>query len=62
MDCVTCRTTCGTLNRTRVPWRLRHRLTLRDLAEMFLVRGIDVVPCKAIYFNTLSGTIVLDAY
>ncbi|MDO9713750.1 hypothetical protein Q7A36_35905, partial [Paracraurococcus sp. LOR1-02] len=23
-----------------VLWRLRHRLTLRDLAEMFLVRGI----------------------
>ena len=23
-----------------VLWRLRHRLTLRDLAEMFLIRGI----------------------
>src|SRR3982750_132362 len=23
-----------------VLWRLRHRLTLRDLAEMFLVRGV----------------------
>ena len=23
-----------------VLWRLRHRLTLRDLAEMFLVRGL----------------------
>ncbi|MBB5695970.1 hypothetical protein [Muricoccus pecuniae] len=23
-----------------VLWRLRYRLTLRDLAEMFLVRGI----------------------
>src|SRR5215217_7777261 len=23
-----------------VPWRLRYRLTLRDLSEMFLMRGI----------------------
>src|SRR5829696_8427762 len=23
-----------------VPWRLRHRLTSRDLSEMFLIRGI----------------------
>ena len=23
-----------------VPWRLRYRLTLRDLAEMFLIRGL----------------------
>ena len=39
----------GLLNRAQYPsdvialvvlWRLRHRLTLRDLAEMFLVRGI----------------------
>ncbi len=39
----------GLLNRTQYPsdvialvvlWRLRYRLTLRDLAEMFLVRGI----------------------
>ena len=39
----------GLLNRARYPsdvialvvlWRLRYRLTLRDLAEMFLVRGI----------------------
>ena len=39
----------GPLNRTQYPsdvialvvlWRLRYRLTLRDLAEMFLVRGI----------------------
>ena len=39
----------GLLNRTRFPsdvialvvlWRLRYRLTLRDLAEMFLLRGI----------------------
>ncbi len=39
----------GLLNRTRYPsdvialvvlWRLRYRLTLRDLAEMFLVRGL----------------------
>jgi transposase-like protein len=39
----------GPLNRTQCPsdvialvvlWRLRYRLTLRDLAEMFLVRGI----------------------
>ena len=39
----------GVLNRTRYPsdvialvvlWRLRYRLTLRDLAEMFLHRGI----------------------
>src|SRR3954464_16034523 len=38
----------GLLNRTQYPldvialvvlWRLRYRLTLRDLAEMFLVRG-----------------------
>ena len=37
------------LNRTQYPsdvialvvlWRLRYRLTLRDLAEMFLIRGI----------------------
>jgi len=41
--------TVGVLNRTQYPsdvialvvlWRLRHRLTLRDLSEMFLVRGI----------------------
>jgi putative transposase len=40
---------CGCLNRTQYPsdvialvvlWRLRYRLTLRDLAEMFLVRGL----------------------
>jgi putative transposase len=39
----------GALNRTQYPsdvialvvlWRLRYRLTLRDLAEMFLIRGI----------------------
>jgi transposase-like protein len=39
----------GVLNHTQYPsdvialvvlWRLRYRLTLRDLAEMFLVRGI----------------------
>jgi putative transposase len=39
----------GVLNRTQYPsdvialvvlWRLRYRLTLRDLAEMFLIRGI----------------------
>ncbi|WP_424140149.1 hypothetical protein [Roseomonas chloroacetimidivorans] len=38
----------GVLNRTQYPsdvialvvlWRLRYRLTLRDLAEMFLLRG-----------------------
>ena len=41
--------TVGVLNRTQYPsdvialvvlWRLRYRLTLRDLSEMFLVRGI----------------------
>jgi transposase-like protein len=40
----------GSLNHTHYPsdvialvvlWRLRYRLTLRDLAEMFLVRGIN---------------------
>src|SRR5829696_4591806 len=39
----------GVLNRTQFPsdvialvvlWRLRYRLTLRDLCEMFLLRGI----------------------
>src|SRR5215213_5573713 len=39
----------GVLNRTQYPsdviafvvlWRLRHRLSLRDLPEMFAVRGI----------------------
>jgi transposase-like protein len=39
----------GALNRTQYPsdvialvvlWRLRHRLTLRDLSEMFLMRGM----------------------
>ena len=39
----------GLLNRTQYPsdvialvvlWRLRHRLTLQDLSEMFLQRGI----------------------
>jgi putative transposase len=39
----------GVLNRTQYPsdvialvvlWRLRYRLTLRDLADMFLIRGI----------------------
>ena len=39
----------GVLNRTRYPsdvvalvvlWRLRYKLSLRDLAEMFLIRGI----------------------
>jgi putative transposase len=38
----------GLLNRTQYPsdvialvvlWRLRHKLSLRDLAEMFLIRG-----------------------
>jgi putative transposase len=41
--------TAGVLNRTQYPsdvialvvlWRLRYRLSLRDLSEMFLVRGI----------------------
>ena len=41
--------TAGVLNRTQYPsdvialvvlWRLRDRLSLRDLSEMFLVRGI----------------------
>jgi putative transposase len=40
---------CGVLNRTRYPsdvialvvlWRLRYQLTLQDLSEMFLQRGI----------------------
>jgi putative transposase len=40
----------GLLNRTQYPsdvialvvlWRLRYKLSLRDLAEMFLIRGID---------------------
>src|SRR6187431_3365873 len=40
----------GLLNRAQYPsdvialvmlWRLHYRLTLRDLSEMFLVRGID---------------------
>src|ERR687893_1160496 len=39
----------GSLNRTHYPsdvialvvlWRLRYRLTLRDLTEMFLIRGL----------------------
>src|ERR1700674_3444416 len=39
----------GLLNRTQYPsdvialvvlWRLRYKLSLRDLAEMFLIRGI----------------------
>ena len=39
---------CGLLNRTQYPsdvialvvlWRLRYKLSLRDLAEMFLTRG-----------------------
>ena len=39
----------GRLNRTQYPsdvialvvlWRLRYRLTLRDLSEMFLMRGV----------------------
>src|ERR1700688_3381962 len=39
----------GILNRTQYPsdvialvvlWRLRYKLSLRDLAEMFLIRGI----------------------
>jgi putative transposase len=39
----------GELNRTQCPsdviallvlWRLRYKLSLRDLAEMFLIRGI----------------------
>jgi transposase-like protein len=41
------------LNRAQYPsdvialvvlWRLRYRLTLRDLAEMFLLRGIAFSP------------------
>src|SRR3982750_2466408 len=41
--------TAGVLNRAQYPsdvialvvlWRLRYRLTLRDLGEMFLVRGL----------------------
>src|SRR3954469_3288501 len=40
----------GLLNRTQYPsdvialvvfWRLRHKLSLRDLPEMFLIRGIE---------------------
>src|ERR1700729_4155677 len=40
----------GVLNRTQYPsdvialvvfWRLRYKLSLRDLAEMFLLRGIE---------------------
>jgi putative transposase len=40
----------GTLNRTQYPsdvialvvfWRLRYKLSLRDLPEMFLIRGIE---------------------
>ena len=40
----------GLLNRTRYPsdvialvvfWRLRYKLSLRDLPEMFLIRGIE---------------------
>src|SRR3981081_1069827 len=41
---------CGFLNRVRYPsdvialvvfWRLRYKLSLRDLPEMFLIRGIE---------------------
>src|SRR3954466_893740 len=46
----------GLLNHTQYPsdvialvllWRLRYRLTLRDLAEMFLLRGIVFSGCVA---------------
>ena len=42
--------TGGSLNRTQYPsdviallvfWRLRYKLSLRDLPEMFLLRGVD---------------------
>ena len=41
---------CGILNRAQYPsdvialvvfWRLRYKLSLRDLPEMFLIRGIE---------------------
>ena len=44
----------GLLNRTQYPsdvialvvlWRLRYKLSLRDLAEMFLIRGIVFELC-----------------
>src|ERR1700689_5064238 len=52
--CRTCAKQCnersaGVLNRTQYPsdvialvvlWRLRYKLSLRDLPEMFLIRGI----------------------
>jgi hypothetical protein len=49
--------TAGALNRTQypsdgialvVPWRLRYRLTLRDLSEMFLARGLVSVARRCV--------------
>ena len=46
----------GVLNRTQYPsdviaivvsWRLRYKLSLRDLPEMFLIRGVEFT-CEAV--------------
>ncbi len=37
-----------------VLWRLRYRLTLRDLSEMFLMRGI-VFSYEPVLFTTTPG-------
>jgi hypothetical protein len=51
----------GVLNRTQYPsdvialvvlWRLRYRLTLQDLGEMFLTRGIVFSQCGTILRST----------
>ncbi|MBV9776032.1 MAG: hypothetical protein JO143_03180, partial [Acetobacteraceae bacterium] len=54
----------GALNRTQYPsdvialvvlWRLRYRLTLQDLSEMFLQRGIAVTRKNYLFLGSDAG-------
>jgi putative transposase len=53
----------GLLNRTQYPsevialvvlWRLRYKLSLRDLAEMFLIRGFSGRPSRWVFWKLLE--------
>ena len=52
----------GLLNRTQYPsdvialvvlWRLRYKLSLRDLAEMFLIRGFVFTYLESVDFSVI---------
>src|SRR3954468_13240411 len=57
------------LNRVQVPtdimflvvfWRLRYKLSLRELAEMFLIRGIVFTPARQLVGTSWRKNLLVD--